>query len=441
MSILRSLRPETRGRLDALVAARNRKQGLAALKSLLKLAADPSFWADFEVLITASDLDEPRYGRRLHWRFKTHLIEGLLHWTDPELAERLYRALSERAGESGSSENCRRHLEHLVERNCRTGRSSAIDFAHRVLAAGDAGERAAVIRGLEVAQYADRGVEPAFAEGAAGILEALLPQASEEERESWLLTLQVYSEERWRRLKTQAPPPAPPAWDRAWYRLRGATGTWGDYGAILFHGMAWLEEGGDGLLQLERTGPFVPPITVPSSAAVVVTDAFRGQLESALFRGLAFRPVVKRKVVRVDWHEWDRTYPHPERYPAGGEPENYILRRKDRPPLHDAVGPLWQLAPSRSERLDDRSGDFVQAGPSLLVSTAAARYLFEEASEWIELQPTTTPTPRKPAGGSTEAEVLPWIATRSAGRAHRISSSETGGSGPSVTCWSRRRGR
>jgi hypothetical protein len=56
------------------------------------------------------------------------------------------------------------------------------------------------------------------------------------------------------------------------YRIEGHPLTpWGDYGNILQHGMtAHLGRVG-GLLSLERTGPYMPPITFPGAGDVVLT--------------------------------------------------------------------------------------------------------------------------------------------------------------------------
>jgi hypothetical protein len=45
------------------------------------------------------------------------------------------------------------------------------------------------------------------------------------------------------------------------FRLEAPEAPWGDYGSILQHGMtAHLGRNPEGLAQLERTGPFIPPI-------------------------------------------------------------------------------------------------------------------------------------------------------------------------------------
>src|SRR5262249_14925382 len=57
--------------------------------------------------------------------------------------------------------------------------------------------------------------------------------------------------------------------------LRPAETPWGDYGDILFHGMTAHLDRHDEMLQLERTGPYMPPITFPGIGDIVVTDAFK----------------------------------------------------------------------------------------------------------------------------------------------------------------------
>jgi hypothetical protein len=114
--------------------------------------------------------------------------------------------------------------------------------------------------------------------------------------------------------------------------------SWGDYGRILVAG--YCAERENGLLSLLRTGPFVPPISFPDG--IVVTDSFRRILEEE-FGGLQFQPIVKKKIVSLQWEEWDVMAPHPKRLPAGGEPENYVLGRRHSEKASEQMGPLWEL--------------------------------------------------------------------------------------------------
>ena len=78
---------------------------------------------------------------------------------------------------------------------------------------------------------------------------------------------------------------------------------WGGYGHILIHGMTRHIGRKDGLLQLERTGPFVPPISFPGFD-IVITQATKRQLENNLYN-LRFIQVHKARIVEIDWHLWE----------------------------------------------------------------------------------------------------------------------------------------
>lgn len=96
---------------------------------------------------------------------------------------------------------------------------------------------------------------------------------------------------------------------------------WGDYGSILINGI--VSGGGRreadrfDVLSLERTGPFVPPISFPGIGNIVVTDAMKQAMEHAGFRGIQYQVVRKKLIVESDWHTWDRSAKEPVRYPKG----------------------------------------------------------------------------------------------------------------------------
>jgi hypothetical protein len=174
-----------------------------------------------------------------------------------------------------------------------------------------------------------------------------------------------------------------------WFVLKPAPWPWGDYGSILIGGMTGhLPRSDSGLLQLERTGPFVPPISF--SGDWIVMSSFRAQLEGSGLTGLSFRPVVKARIVRLDWHTWDRSLSEPVEYPVGGEPENYILERPHDPGLADAMGELWQLVVP-GIRAETPDLDFVRATADtlpILVSENARRWLLVAAGEWVSFRDT-----------------------------------------------------
>ncbi|HEY6944729.1 MAG TPA: hypothetical protein VI431_06290 [Candidatus Acidoferrum sp.] len=121
---------------------------------------------------------------------------------------------------------------------------------------------------------------------------------------------------------------------------------WGDYGDILQHGMTAHLPRADGLLQLERTGPYVPPITLPGIGDVVLTSPARQLLESSELKDFSFRPVRKVLTVELHWEKWDWNADEPEHYPDSGEPEDYILGQPDSPSASAVLGDLWELVVS-----------------------------------------------------------------------------------------------
>ena len=170
-----------------------------------------------------------------------------------------------------------------------------------------------------------------------------------------------------------------------WYPLGGARARWGDYGAVLLSGMtAHQPRTAGGLLQLERTGPFVPPITVAGLGDLLVTDAFRDEMQRSPLTGLRFHPVMKTRIVRLDWERWDLAADHPQEYPDGGEPENYILSRPHDLELAAQLGPVWEVVlPGRGEHAE---ADLVRdpaASPRIYASRRARDWLELHAGDWL----------------------------------------------------------
>jgi hypothetical protein len=121
---------------------------------------------------------------------------------------------------------------------------------------------------------------------------------------------------------------------------------WGDYGSILVHGMSRHLRRVDGRIQLERTGPFIPPVTLPGIGDIVVTAAARAELEQSGMSGLTFRTVDKARIVEFNWNSWDQTAPKPAHYPDSGEPEDYILSRPHDDQCARDLGDLFELVPT-----------------------------------------------------------------------------------------------
>lgn len=162
------------------------------------------------------------------------------------------------------------------------------------------------------------------------------------------------------------------------YELSAAEVPLGDYGSILVHGMSLHLGRLDGRIQLERTGPFVPPVTLPGLSDVIVTDTARRALERAV-PGLSFRPVVKARVVRIEWEGWDRAADEPAEYPSSGEPEDYILEHPHDDALAEKLGPLWEVVPAVVPTIQLEGGrinDAAYDGQDLVRANALAGHNF-----------------------------------------------------------------
>jgi hypothetical protein len=137
---------------------------------------------------------------------------------------------------------------------------------------------------------------------------------------------------------------------------------WGDYGDILMHGMVGTLPRQDGLLQLERTGPFVPPVSLPEWETLLVRDAVRVELERLRLPGVRFQPVRKTRIVQSDWNTWDLEAHMPARPPVdedgnGGEPEDYVLRFPHSDALSEEIGPLWEVVLPVSGEWEEREAE------------------------------------------------------------------------------------
>lgn len=120
---------------------------------------------------------------------------------------------------------------------------------------------------------------------------------------------------------------------------------WGDYGSILRNGMFHTEE-----QRLDRTGPFVPPISFPGySGAVIVTSQARQKLETSGMSGLGeCHPVLLGKVVLIEWQKWDKSRQlGGDQFPFNGEPEEYILHNPHDAATASKIEPLWTWHPLR----------------------------------------------------------------------------------------------
>ena len=180
---------------------------------------------------------------------------------------------------------------------------------------------------------------------------------------------------------------------------------WGDYGSILIRGMSRHLPRKDNLIQLERTGPFIPPITVPGLGDIVATSDLKNELEASSFTQLTFAPVLKARIVDNHWEKWDLTSEKPAEYPETGEPEDYILARPHSPVVAEQLGDLWEvILPEDAEVEGVRIGRgvweyrvnqstwrgshlFRAKGKRHVIATETAKsWLADRAKDWLGFQ-------------------------------------------------------
>ena len=156
---------------------------------------------------------------------------------------------------------------------------------------------------------------------------------------------------------------------------------WGDYGNILLHGMTRHLPRCDGELQLERTGPFIPAISFPGIADIVLTDRIRIGLSERL-PVLTFKPIRKTRIVRLNWETWPDELAAPPILPESGEPEDYILGAANDLAVAAALGDLWELVPIVNPKIQANGGKFALSeyrGEHLIRASASAGYNFISA--------------------------------------------------------------
>ncbi len=163
---------------------------------------------------------------------------------------------------------------------------------------------------------------------------------------------------------------------------------WGGYGDILQHGMSTHLPRREGKISLERTGPYIPPITFPSS--IVPTSDARRLLESSGLTGFSFRPVEKAHIVELRWEQWDLNLDWPPKLPDSGEPEDYILAEPHSQSASDALGELWEVAVSATGKMISPPSinldSYVRPYPGFSYDSSAwngADLFTGEGSRWI----------------------------------------------------------
>lgn len=172
------------------------------------------------------------------------------------------------------------------------------------------------------------------------------------------------------------------------YRLEGPPLIWGDYSHILIAGMTAHLDRHDGLLQLERTGPFVPPVSFPGIGDIVVTDDFKLLLQNSGLTGFTFRTVIKRRIVFLEWEKWDKTANEPAEYPSTGEPEDFVLERPHSLELAYQIGDIWEVCLTEYSKLKEAQTDWFRRRDRLYgyVSAQARIWFEQEVPQWVSFR-------------------------------------------------------
>lgn len=176
---------------------------------------------------------------------------------------------------------------------------------------------------------------------------------------------------------------------------------WGDCGRILASGLTRRGRDSQGRLILERSGPFVPPISFPSKG-VIATGEFKLAFQQR-FRGCSFLPVVKHHTPVVHWEGLDRSGVVPEQFL--GAVEGHILDQPHSEVASKQIGELWELqlpeggvttsVRDRATRkwnvtFDPKSWTgsdlFMSATQRILIATSAgASWLKSFAGDWLTI--------------------------------------------------------
>jgi hypothetical protein len=127
------------------------------------------------------------------------------------------------------------------------------------------------------------------------------------------------------------------------HEVRKPAHPWGDYGAILVHGLVDFDGmRATSLPCIMRADSWVPEIALPLGL-MYVTERVKDAIVTAEFNNIQCRPVTVTRAIKIGWREWDLTSEFPRVFPAGGEPENYLLRRKHNEAVCREIPPLWSV--------------------------------------------------------------------------------------------------
>lgn len=194
---------------------------------------------------------------------------------------------------------------------------------------------------------------------------------------------------------------------------------WGDYGTTLISGYAERRADG-GPLYLNRAGPFLPPISFPwitdrGGWGVIVSPDLRRRFESLGLGDVSFRDAVKDAIVPVAWETWDHSARLPPTLPPDGEPEGYVMGKRNRrstaakmPQPAELLAPVGVVKMHRAKRpgglyadefvLDAEPADVPDVSRDhpdgyLVVTDRVRVWLADAAGEWVRFLPVWPATP------------------------------------------------
>lgn len=96
---------------------------------------------------------------------------------------------------------------------------------------------------------------------------------------------------------------------------------WGEHGRFLVGYRTPRYHLATSPLNMERIGPFVPPIS--ESGRMVVSDTLKQAIERDRPFPMRFRETYYEFVKRLDWHTWDFEAAMPQWMPSTGDPDDY----------------------------------------------------------------------------------------------------------------------
>ncbi len=182
-----------------------------------------------------------------------------------------------------------------------------------------------------------------------------------------------------------------------YYMFRNKKMPWGDYGNTLLVGYAFPSEDNANEIFIERAGPFVPPVYTWANM-LLVSDSFKKKLEKSDLSGFRFQETIFKKIVHIDWMKWDLEAKEPKIYPSGGEPENYIAKRKHNTEVAEEMEAIWclqldneTLIGRKQRNISSRDELFIientWTGSDIFTSRGKGHiYFTEKAKQWFKEQ-------------------------------------------------------